>query len=97
MLHVNDLVSRFSKKDRLRWCFAVEVTSAGVRLAFRSASRREGVKIPQDAMEEFDKDGWVSRDTLRISLDDASRARNIGKIDDHYLQQILFIVNEDLF
>lgn len=97
VLHVNDLVSRFSKKDRLRWCIVVEVTSAGVRLAFRSASRKEGVNIPQEAMPEFDKDGWVCRDTLRISHAEAAAVENIGQIDDHYLQQILFIVNEELF
>jgi hypothetical protein len=97
VLHVNDLVSRFTKKDELRWCIVVAVMSAGVRLAFRSASRREGVKIPKEAMDRFTKDGWVSRDTLRISLEDAERAENIGQIDDHYLQQVLFIVNEELF
>jgi hypothetical protein len=96
VLHVNDLVSRFTKKDTLRWCIVVAVTSAGVRLAFRSASRREGVKIPKEAMDRFTKDGWVSRDTLRISLEDAERAENIGQIDDHYLQQVLFIVNEEV-
>jgi hypothetical protein len=97
VLHVSDRVSRFSKKKSKRWCIVVEVTSAGVRLAFRSASRKEGVKIPMEAMDEFDKDGWVSRDTLRISHADAARSRNIGPIDEHYLKQILFIVSEELF
>jgi hypothetical protein len=97
VLYVNDRVSGFSRKDKFRWCIVVSVTSAGVRLAFRSASRRDGVMIPKGAMERFTKDGWISRDTLRIAPEDAERAENVGRIGDDYLQQILFIVNEELF
>lgn len=47
-------------------------------------------------MERFDKDGWVMQSTVRISLGDAEAAENLGPIDDHYLQQILFFTSEDI-
>ena len=80
----------------MRWCVVTSVVGSHVRVAGRSASRTDGVFVPKEAMERFDKDGWVLRDNLRISLAQAGAAENIGQIAEHYLLQILFFVNEDV-
>jgi hypothetical protein len=67
-----------------------------VRVAGRSTTREDGVPVPMSAMPEFDKDGWVPRPPLRISLVEASAARCIGRLPDPYLQQVLFYMNEDM-
>jgi hypothetical protein len=96
VLYLHDRVTGFSRKDRMRWCIATAVVGGSVRVAGRSATRTDGVPIPADAMERFDKDGWVMQSTVRISLRDAEAAENLGQIDDHYLQQILFFTSEDI-
>lgn len=96
VLYLNDRVTGFSSGNKLRWCIVTRVFGGSVRVAGRSATRTDGVFIPKEAMARFDRDGWVPRDTLRISLAEAEAAENVGKIDEHYLQQILFFVNEDV-
>lgn len=96
VLHLHDYVTRFSKKDRCRWCVVTAIVGRDVRVAGRSTTRQDGVPIPMTAMEEFDKDGWIPAPALRISRADAEAARNIGPLPDHYLQQVLFFMNEEL-
>lgn len=96
VLYLHDHVTRFSKKNCYRWCVVTAVVGRDVRVGGRSTTREDGVPIPQTAMKEFDKDGWIPAPALRISLADAEAARNIGPLPDHYREQILFFLNEDL-
>jgi hypothetical protein len=96
VLYLHDRVTGFSAKDVMRWCIVIRVIGGRVRVAGRSASRKDGIPIPASAMERFTKDGWVMASPRSISLADAEAAENIGKIDDHYLQQIRFFANEDV-
>ncbi|MBS1881495.1 MAG: hypothetical protein JSS97_00895 [Actinobacteria bacterium] len=47
-------------------------------------------------MGEFTKDGWVLRPPLRISLTAAVEGRNIGPLPKHYLEQVLFFLDEEM-
>lgn len=96
MLHLNDRVTGFSRKDVLRWCIVTAVVGRNVRVAGRSTTRQDGVAVPADVMPEFDKDGWVPRPPLRISTAEAVAARNIGALPERYLHQVLFFMNEDM-
>jgi len=73
----------------MRWCVVVAVTGRHVRVVGRSASRRRGVFTPAGTMHEFDKDGRFWPASARISLGDAMRARNIGKLQEPYLGDVL--------
>jgi hypothetical protein len=95
VIYVHDRVTGFSRKDVMRWCIISALLGPSVRVAGRSTTRTDGVPIPQTAMAEFDADGWVPRPALRIALSDALAARNIGALPSHYLQQVLFYLNED--
>ena len=96
VLYLHDRVTGFSHKNVMRWCVVTRVVGGRVRVAGRSASRKDGVPIPANVMERFDKDGWVMSSTRSISLADAEAAEDIGKIDDRYFQQIRFFTNEDV-
>lgn len=96
VLYLHDRVTRLSGKDRMRWCIVTAVIGRNVRVAGRSTSRKDGVPVPETAMAPFDKDGWVPRPSVRISLADALAARDIGPLPDHYLQQVLFYCNEEM-
>ena len=52
--------------------------------------------IPGSAMEEFDKDGWILRPPVRIPRSEAEAARNVGPLPEHYLQQVLFFLDEEM-
>jgi hypothetical protein len=96
VLYLHDRLTGFSRKDVMRWCIVTAVVGRHVRIAGRSASRTDGVHVPQEAMGEFTAEGWVLRPPLRIALSDATAARNIGPLPDHYLQQVLWFVDEDM-
>jgi hypothetical protein len=96
VLYLHDHVTRFSKKDCYRWCVVTATVGRDVRVGGRSTTREDGVFVPQTAMAEFDLDGWIPAPALRISRADAEAARNIGPLPDHYLQQVLFFLNEEL-
>ena len=96
VLYLHDRDTGFSKKDVYRWCIVTAVVGRNVRVAGRSTTRTDGVPVPASAMQEFDEDGWVPRPPLRVSLALAQGARNIGPLPDHYLQQVLFYLNEDM-
>lgn len=96
VLYLHDHVTRFSMKDRYRWCVVIAIVGGDVRVGGRSTTRQDGVALPKTAMAEFDKDGWIPAPALRISRADAEAAKNIGPLPDHYLQQVLFFLNEDL-
>jgi hypothetical protein len=96
VLYLHDHVTRFSRKDRYRWCIVTAVVGADVRVAGRSTTRTDGVPVPKTAMEEFDKDGWVPAPAVRVSRTDAEAALNIGPLPDHYRDQVLFFLNEDV-
>lgn len=96
VLYLNDMVTGFSTKECLRWCIVTAVFGRHVRIAGRSTSRQDGVPIPKSAMDEFTKDGWALRPPLRISLTAAEEGRNIGALPTHYLQQVLFFVDEEM-
>jgi hypothetical protein len=68
VLHLHDRDTGFSKKDVYRWCVVTAIVGRNVRVAGRSTTRTDGVPVPATAIEEFDKDGWVLRPPLRISL-----------------------------
>jgi hypothetical protein len=95
VLYLHDHVTGFSRKDVMRWCIVTAVIGPSVRVAGRSSTREDGVPVPQSAMDEFDRDGWVPRPPLRIALSDALAARNIGALPSHYVDQVLFYLNED--
>jgi hypothetical protein len=96
VLRLHDGVTGFSRKDAMRWCIVTALIGPSVRVAGRSSTRQDGVPIPKTAMAEFDLDGWVPRPPVRIALTDAQRARNIGPLPSHYLEQVLFYQNEDM-
>jgi hypothetical protein len=96
VLYLHDAVTGFSRKDCMRWCVVTAIVGRHVRVAGRSASRTDGVPVPRTAMREFSADGWVLRPPLRIALADALPARNIGPLPRHYLEQVLFFVDEDM-
>lgn len=96
VIRIHDSVTRFSGKDKLRWCVVTAVFGRNARVAGRSTTRTDGVPVPAEVMAEFTKDGWILRPAARISLADADAARNIGPLPDHYLQQVLFFLNEDM-
>jgi hypothetical protein len=89
VLYLSDRVTRFSQKPVMRWCVVVAITDHHVRVVGRSASRRGGVFTPARAMPEFDKDGRFWPASARISRGDAKRARNIGKLPQPYLGDVL--------
>ena len=88
-------MTRFSKNDKYRWCIVTAVVGRDVRVAGRSTTRQDGVAVPESAMPEFDKEGWVPAPSVRISLAEAEAAQNIGSLPEHYLQQVLFFLNEE--
>jgi hypothetical protein len=96
VLYLHDHDTGISRKDVYRWCIVTAVVGQHVRVAGRSTTREDGVPVPAEAMDEFDADGWVPRPPVRISLALASSARNIGQLDAHYVQQILFYMNEEM-
>jgi hypothetical protein len=96
VLWLHDAVTGFSRKDRMRWCVVSAVFGRNVRVAGRSSTRTDGVPVPREVKDEFTKDGWVLRPAVRVGLADALAARNIGPLPDHYLQQVLFFLNEDM-
>ena len=89
VLYLSDTVTRLSGKKVMRWCVVVSVTGYHVRVVGRSASRLRGVFTPAGALSEFDKDGCFWPASARISLGDAERARNIGKLPEPYLGDVL--------
>jgi hypothetical protein len=96
VLYLHDRVTGFSRKDGLRWCVVTAVIGRNLRVAGRSSTRTDGVPVPAYAMEEFDRDGWVLRPPVRVSLADALAARNVGRLPSPYLEQALFFVDEDM-
>jgi hypothetical protein len=96
VLYLHDSVTGFSAKDCMRWCIVTAVIGRHVRVAGRSTTRTDGVPVPEATMDEFTADGWVLSPPVRVSLSDALNARNIGRLPEHYLQQVLFFVNEDM-
>jgi hypothetical protein len=96
VLYLHDHVTGFSRKDVMRWCIVTSIVGPSVRVAGRSSSREDGVPVPSTAMDEFDRDGWVPRPPLRIARADALAARSIGRLPSHYLEQVLFFLNEDM-
>lgn len=96
VLYLHDQLTGFSGKDRLRWCIVTAVFGRNVRVAGRSTTRTDGVPVPADVKDEFTKDGWILRPALRISFSDALGATNIGPLPDHYVQQVLVFLNEEL-
>jgi hypothetical protein len=89
VLYLSDTVTRLSSKSVMRWCVVVAVTGYQVRVVGRSASRRRGVFTPASTLPEFNKDGSFWPASARISLGDATRARNIGKLPEPYLGDVL--------
>jgi hypothetical protein len=89
VLYLSDTVTRLSRKAVKRWCVVIAVTGYQIRVVGRSASRRSGVFTPAGTMPQFDKDGRFWPASARISLADALRARNIGKLPEPYLGEVL--------
>jgi hypothetical protein len=89
VLYLSDKVTRLSNKPVMRWCVVVAITGQHVRVAGRSASRRRGIFTPAGTLPEFDKDGRFWPSSARISRADAMRARNIGKLPEPYLSDVL--------
>ena len=96
VLYLHESVTRFSGKDRMRWCVVTAVIGRNVRVAGRSTTRSDGVSVPAQVMPEFTADGWFPRPPVRIAIVDARAARNIGCLPDPYLPQVLFYMNEDM-
>lgn len=96
VLHLHDSVTGFSGKDCMRWCVVTAVIGRHVRVAGRSTTRTDGVPVPASVMPEFTADGWVLRPPVRLALSAAGTARNIGFLPRHYLEQIMFFVDEDM-
>jgi hypothetical protein len=96
VLFLHDSVTGFSGKDCMRWCVVTAMIGRHVRVAGRSTTRTDGVPVPAAVMPEFTADGWVLRPAVRVSLSEAIAARNIGPPPRHYLEQIMFFVNEDM-
>jgi hypothetical protein len=89
VVYLHDRVTGFSTKNVMRWCVVVALVGGGVRVMGRSASRRTGVFTPAGTMSEFDRDGHFWPSSRRISAQDAATARNIGKLPQPYLGQVL--------
>jgi hypothetical protein len=89
VLYLSDTVTHLSQKKVMRWCVVVAVNGYQVRVGGRSASCRAGVFTPAGTMPQFDKDGRFWPGSARISLADALRARNIGKLPEPYLGEVL--------
>ena len=89
VLYLHDRVTGFSNKNVMRWCVVVALVGGGVRVVGRSASRRTGVFTPARALPGFDRDGHFWPSSRRISAQDAASARNIGKLPQPYLGQVL--------
>ncbi|MGI8411618.1 MAG: hypothetical protein ACR2LV_02840 [Solirubrobacteraceae bacterium] len=96
VLYLHDSVTGFSAKDCMRWCVVTAVIGRHVRVAGRSTTRTDGVSVPRSAMADFTADGWVLRPPIRVAASDAGAARNIGPLPRHYLEQVLFFVDEDM-
>ncbi|MGA2163941.1 MAG: hypothetical protein ABSH36_05680 [Solirubrobacteraceae bacterium] len=96
VLYLHDTITHFSRKDVLRWCIVTAIIGRNVRVAGRSTTRQDGVPIPATAMAEFTADGWIPRPAVRIALAEARAAHNIGPLPNHYLQQVLFYLNETM-
>jgi hypothetical protein len=96
VLYLHESITRFSRKDCMRWCIVTAVFGRNVRVAGRSTTRTDGVPVPASVMEEFTADGWIPRPAMRISLADALEARNIGQLPEPYLFQVLFHMNEGM-
>lgn len=94
VVYLHESVTRFSRKDRMRWCVVTAVIGRSVRVAGRSTTRTDGVPVPATVMAEFTADGWFPRPPVRISLADAAAARNVGRLPQPYLAQVLFHMNE---
>jgi hypothetical protein len=94
VLYLHESITRFSAKDCMRWCVVTAVVGRSVRVAGRSTTRTDGVPVPASVMRNFSVDGWFPRPPVRISLADAQAARNIGRMPDPYLSQVLFHMNE---
>ena len=94
VLYLHESVTRFSAKDRMRWCVVTAVVGRHVRVAGRSTTRTDGVPVPAGVMAEFTADGWFPRPAVRIALLEAQAARNVGRLPEPYLAQVLFYVNE---
>lgn len=89
VLYLHDYVTHFSNKNVMRWCVVVAVVAGGIRVVGRSASRRGGVFTPAGVLPEFDRDGYFWPSSRRISAKDAASARNIGKLPEPFLGQVL--------
>lgn len=96
VLYLHESITRFSRKDCLRWCVVTAVFGRNVRVAGRSTTRTDGVSVPSAVMPEFTVDGWIPRPPVRISLADAAAARNVGRLPEPYLTQVMFHMNEDM-
>lgn len=96
ILYMHDEVTGFSGKNCLRWCVVTAVVGRNVRVAGRSSTRTDGVPVPASAKPEFDRDGWVLRPAIRVSLATAKEARNIGPLPNPYLEQVLFFIDEEM-
>ena len=96
ILYLHDSVTRFSAKDRMRWCVVTAVVGANVRVAGRSTTRTDGVPVPEGVLAAFTADGWFPRPPVRIQLADAAAARCVGRLPEPYLSQVLFHMNEDM-
>ena len=89
VLYLSDTVTHLSQKKVMRWCVVVAVSGFAVRVVGRSASCTRGVFTAAGTLAEFDKDGRFWPASARISLADAARARNIGKLPEPYLGDVL--------
>lgn len=78
----------------MRWCVVTAVAGVNVRVAGRSTTRTDGVPVPADVLPVFTADGWFPRPPVRIQLVDALAARQAGRLDEPYLTQVLFHMNE---
>lgn len=89
VLYLSDTVTHLSQKSVRRWCVVVGVTGYQVRVVGRSASRRSGVFTPAGTVPQIDRDGRFWPASARISLADALRGRNVGKLPEPYLGEVL--------
>lgn len=89
VLYLSDTVTHLSQKKVMRWCVVVAVSGYAVRVVGRSASCTRGVFTPVGTLAEFDKDGRFWPASARISLADAMSARNIGKLPEPYLGDVV--------
>lgn len=94
VIYLHESVTRLSRKDRMRWCVVTAIAGPHVRVVGRSTTRTDGVPVPAAVMPEFTREGWFPRPPVRVTLPDAQAARNIGRLPEPYLTQILFFMNE---